>query len=740
MRFLVLNILFIFIVASVSATDHPRLILTSESVPELGQSLGTFPLWKQAVENLEAEVNELTKNPVDVPIPVDPAGGYTHGQHKQNGKLLKNLGVLFQVTGNKLYAAKARDIFLAYAQLYPSLGSHPVKKSYAPGKFFWQQLNDAVWLINVIQGYDCIYDFLSPEERKQIEDDLLLAHADFLSIENPKVFNRIHNHGVWAVAAVGMTGIALGKDELVYRAFYGIDENGKPNKNELDTDNLESLEMGFFAQTSQLFSPDGYYTEGPYYQRYAMTPFLLFAKSINNNIPEVGILEFRNQIFYKAIETLIALTDGDGKYLPINDNLKGMSLKTPSSVAAVSFLYAQTKQPELLSILQICGLSLVDNDGLAVIKGLDSKLEMPLKQKSRLISDGSDGKSGGIGLLRDAENEFCAVFKYASHGLSHGHYDRLNLFYYHGASEVLTDYGAARYVNVKAKEGGRYLPENKSYARQTIAHNTLIVDEKSHFNYKYKEASKYSAELVFANINDVDLQVVSAIERNAYPGIEMQRTVAYVTDSAFENPIIVDFFSVKSAEEHVYDFPFHFNGQLMSTEFEYESNSSSLLPFGEKNGYQHLWVTAKGKSIKSNTGITWLNNHYLYSITTVVDTNSELYLTQIGANDPNFNLRNEPAFIVRNSGKTNHNFASIIECHGYQNPNTEIVSNQVKQIESIKILDTENPYAAVEFTTSNNKEFILVVYTLKGDSNEEHTIELNGGKINWQGNYTLLKY
>ena len=58
------------------------------------------------------------------------------------------------------YAQFAKDMFLEYAKLYPTLGEHPIKKSYAPGKLFWQQLNEAVWLVDAIQGYDLIFEFL----------------------------------------------------------------------------------------------------------------------------------------------------------------------------------------------------------------------------------------------------------------------------------------------------------------------------------------------------------------------------------------------------------------------------------------------------------------------------------------------------------------------------------------------------------------------------------------------------
>lgn len=722
------------------AKEHPCLILTKESVPELQEALSVYPLWKQDVSALINEVDAAMQNPIDVPLPVDPAGGYTHGQHKQNAILLNKLATAYQVMGDEKYAAHAKKIFLAYAKIYPTLGEHPVKKSYAPGKLFWQQLNEAVWLVDAIQGYDGIYDYLTDKERKTIEEQLLLPFADFLSVGNAKVFNRIHNHGVWAVAAVGMTGIALNNNELICRALYGINDKGKPKYNNIDKAKLEDFGSGFFVQTSSLFSPDGYYTEGPYYQRYAMTPFLLFAQSIHNNIPQLKALEFGNQIFIKAVETLLELTDAKGDFLPINDNLKGMNLNAPSVVWAINFLYANTLNPELLSIAHNNSFRLINSLGLVVVKGLSSNLQEPVKQESKLITDGKNGDAGGIVLLHDSSNEFCTVFKFASQGLTHGHYDRLNLFYYHKGTEILSDYGSARYVNVKAKEGGRYLPENKTYAKQTIAHNTLVVNEKSHFNFNYKEAAKYNPELIFSEISNAEFQLVCARDTNAYKGIKMTRVIGVLSDPAFSKPIVIDVFNIESDKiETTYDLPFHYKGQLLSADFEYAAYTNAQKPLGIDNGYQHIWLTALGKTKSKSTGITWLENNSIYSLTTVVDEKSELIFGQTGANDPNFNLRNEPLFMIRQNGAKNHTFASILECHGKQNPETEIVTNQNKNVFDVKVLNVPKPYLALSVKTIDKKEFLLLVYTEKSKAKTSHSLEIEGKSYVWSSQYKLYK-
>lgn len=63
--------------------------------------------------------------------------------------------------------------------------------------------------------------------------------------------------------------------------------------------------------------------------------------------------------------------------------------------------------------------------------------------------------------------------------LNHGHFDGLHLSLFSGGREFLRDYGFGRWVNVEPKFGGRYIPENNSYCKQTVAHNTVVVDGQS---------------------------------------------------------------------------------------------------------------------------------------------------------------------------------------------------------------------------------------------------------------------
>src|SRR3546814_8482062 len=99
-------------------------------------------------------------------------------------------------------------MLLAYADLYPTLGPHPAAANQAPGRLFWQSLNDSVFLVNAVQGYAQIRDAIPAADRQRIDDRVIRPMAKFLSDGSPEVINRIHNHATWACAGVGQIGRA----------------------------------------------------------------------------------------------------------------------------------------------------------------------------------------------------------------------------------------------------------------------------------------------------------------------------------------------------------------------------------------------------------------------------------------------------------------------------------------------------------------------------------------------------
>lgn len=686
------------------AQNYPGLILTQEGVEKI-KSEKNPPLFTKAILSAQKQVEKAIMEGIDVPTPKDMGGGYTHEQHKNNYKYMHLAGALYQIKGDEKYAAYVKSMLMEYADKFSTWPTHPTNRSYATGKIFWQCLNDANWLVFTSQAYDAIHDYLTKEEIEHLDSKLFRPYADFISVGNPKFFNRVHNHSTWGNAAVGMIGLVMNDGELVERALNGLkikkgDSLAKDNDGGFIYEKGKA-KAGFFAQIDYAFSPDGYYTEGPYYQRYAMLPFMLFAQALENKKPDIKIFEYRNGLLVKGVKALLSQTNASGEFFPINDAQKGMSIKAGSVVTALNIAYGVSRDPELINAARLQGRVLLDQNGFDIAKQIEKSPEQPFVKSSIELTDGKDGDEGALGILRNGsgEDEFTVVFKYTGQGLGHGHYDKLSYSIFDSDTEVMQDYGAARWVNIDQKAGGRYLPENKTWAKQTIAHNTLVVDEKSQFGFEYDIANLNHSDPIFFNTENPNAHSAGAKEMNAYEGVEMHRYLILWSDDEFDKPVLIDVFDVKSEEEHIYDFPYQFAGQIMSQNFEVKGGHPKVM--GDGHGYQHLYAESEseaGETLQMN----WFKDNKFYTLTAESSPGDDIILARLGANDPNFNLRRDALLIHRKENATNEVFVSAIESHGAYSPVTERPLQPYSKIKSIHGISNNSASLTIEVMSKTN--------------------------------------
>jgi hypothetical protein len=456
---------------------------------------------------------------------------------------------------------------------------------------------------------------------------------------------------------------------------------------------------------------------------------------MHNAKPELAVLDHKDGVLLKAIDALLNLTDADGEFFPLNDGQKGMSYFTSSLVTAVNVGYHYGEQnPQLLSIAQKQNQVLLDQSGLSVAMAIRDGKTKPYLKSSVNLSDGPNGKQGGVAVLRQGNEDLTLVFKYAAQGLSHGHYDKLSFSLFEKGDEVLQDYGLARFVNIGQKGGGNYLKENKTWAKTTIAHNTLSQNQEMHFKGKYSVGSKHHSNLHFYDDQQSNVQVVSATEENAYPGSHMQRTLAVIKDENFEKAFLLDIMKVKSNTNNQYDLPFYFLGQVIDMNFEYDT-PNTLAPLGKKNGYQHLYLEGKGKPSTKNTKLSWLGESSYFTLTSATNMTDELLFTRIGANDPEFNLRREAGFMIRRNNASETLFVSVIEAHGGYSPVSESSLNSSSNIASVKVLYDSDTYTAVSITDLQGSTQIFIVANENAEKSAAHKLSINGNDYRWKGPY-----
>ncbi len=703
-------------IAVVTSVFSLAAMATPQSGPGAGQSESAAPLFAAEIARSKAFVTEMMREGVNVPVPKDTGGGYTHEQHKRNYRAIYEAGRLYRLTGEKAYADFVRDVLIAYAQLYPRLGPHPARSNQQYGRLFWQNLNDAVWLVYAIQGYEEIRGELQDAERQRIDTDLFRSAARFLSEESLATFDRIHNHATWSTAGVGMTGYVLGDQDLVQRALLGSKLDGN---------------AGFLRQMDLLFSPDGYYTEGPYYQRYALLPFLLFADAIESNEPKRKIFERRDGILLKALYTTIQLTYA-GHFFAFNDAIKDKSLNTEELYQGVAIGYEQTNDPALLSIARQQRRVALSDAGRRVAIDVARGLSKDFPFQSLLLRDGPEGQDGAVVVLRrgDSESGQALVAKNTSQGMGHGHFDKLSWQYFDNGAEILTDYGAARFLNIEAKAGGRYLPENESWAKQSIAHNTLVVDGVSHFNGDALAAQAHAPrQLAYGNAANLSFSVARI--DSAYAGVTFTRTLAMVGIEGLDAPVVADLLRIQSAGPHRYDLPLHYQGHLTRTGPVLKSYAAVRPVLGSDHGYQHIWMDAEASPTATDAFLTWQLNDRFYTWRWVPQAGSQLILGESGANDPSFNLRREPMLIHRLNAAGNAVFAGILETHGNDDPELEQTVASDSQIRSLSLVSRADADVLIIETLGGRR--VAVAVSRETDAKRTHGLVVGDENIRWTG-------
>jgi hypothetical protein len=701
--------------------QHPVGFLTKTEALYVKHNLSRYPLLAQSYNDIKADTDFWLDKDIDVPFPKDPAGGYTHDKHKYNYTLIFNSGVLYNITGNVRYAQLVKRVLLKYAKLNPGLPKHPQATSIAYGHLFWQALNDANWLVYAGLAYDLVYNYLNPSERKQIEEGAFKPEVDFITKDLQKWFDQIHNHSVWACAGVGIAGIATGNKEYVDMALKGSQKDGK---------------YGMLALIDGLFSPDGFYAEGPYYTRYAILPFYLFANAVNNVNPKLEIFKYRDRMLQKALTGLLQLTNTDGTFFAMNDALKEKDYTTNELVTAVNIAWkVYGPNPDALFVAKKQQRVVLNEGGVGIATALTGgkKITRYFNYKTMDFTDGAKGNEGGVSVLRSGKNESLTtlVHKYTSHGLSHGHFDKLNYNLYDKGNEILNDYGAVRYIGIEQKFGGRYLRETKEYAAQTIAHNTLVVDEKSHFEGREAIAEKFSPEKLYSSINGQQVKVSAAKCDKAYENVNLQRT-AYLLDIPGCPRMLVDVFNAFSPTEHQYDLPFHYTGQLISTTARYKSFTNNQEVLGKANGYQFLWKEAEAAIKDTFLQVTFLNKFTFYTISSFVPDSAQLVFTRTGANDPDFNLRTEPGFIVRRKVK-NPCFLSVVEIHGKFDPISEFTTESRSVVSKMSLLQHNDNYTIASITV-NGKPLIIAQANKNVKAEETHQV----ASFTWTGPFAVF--
>ncbi|MCD4825099.1 MAG: heparinase II/III family protein [Phycisphaerae bacterium] len=198
---------------------HPYLYFTREDVPLIKEKIKRSPACKGAWLNILAMANSLVDRSTAFKDDEGLDCGGRRGQHghylglaRDMKRELQCLGFAYVMTGDDKYARKARARLLALAKLKKWVGAGFLQpKRFGP--LWTSALETGEIAAAVAVGYDCIYDFLSPEERAIIRKALVEKGIKPLrDWFDPDYYSKIPRHmgrsGNWDMVCSGGAGVA----------------------------------------------------------------------------------------------------------------------------------------------------------------------------------------------------------------------------------------------------------------------------------------------------------------------------------------------------------------------------------------------------------------------------------------------------------------------------------------------------------------------------------------------------
>ncbi len=453
-----------------------------------------LPQFASAVGLLRDEVDDFLARPVDVP---ELPGGYYHDyfcpQHavqlvfetdsptlhrcpvdgatfsgepfdsawrwSVNNRLAESalrLAVLWKLEGEERNRQSVQEVLLGYAAAYDGYKAYSGWRPENHGVAQFSTLDEAVWSIPLAWSFDLIKATLSDGQQEEIVGKLLLPAAEFLMERH---FGGIHNFACWHNAAIGTIGAVTGSEELLAFAIDG--------------------ENGFHSQAREGILADGLWFEGSFsYHFYTMAALLLLAKA-TANLPKWDLRQDPSLAAVLRAPVLCAYPDGS---LPAtNDCWYFTSLNddcchgVPKAPAFYEIGNAWFDEPLFGKVL-----------ARAYQHGRRESLDALLYGATDLES-GADGgltlpsvemPASGYAILRSqpeeesepsAATEQYLLLKYGVHGGGHGHPDKLGLTVFACGERQAPDLGTPGY-GIDLFQG---------WYRQTISHNTVVLDGKS---------------------------------------------------------------------------------------------------------------------------------------------------------------------------------------------------------------------------------------------------------------------
>ena len=469
-----------------------------------------------------------------------------------------HLALLWRLDADETCRARAHEILRGYARRYPHYeGSRPpiartrAGRSVGGGKATFQSLDEAVWLIPLARAYDLLRRSLDAETCHLIEGHLLRPAAEHLLRER---FLEVHNIECWHNAAIGAVGLCLDETAWQREALDG--------------------EFGFWRQLAAGVDDDGLWWEGSssyhFYTAAALVTQALLWECADDSLRE------RDPSLERMFRVAVQLIQPDGRLPATNDCWFSSSLLgavchgVPTAAALYEIAHAWYGDALFAWVLQQNYAARHPRDSIeALLYGAD----LPVADTAPGL-DSTRLPAAGLTLLRSRGpliTQTSVLLKHGPHGGGHGHPDKLAMSFYVGGHPASPDLGTPGYG----------IPLSDSWFRQTLSHNTVVVDGGSQPPAQGSLASgRGDGASSVAAVADASVRW----HQKPYEGVAMRRTILL----GAEEDYFVDLFTVECDRQRRLDWACRVDGDLIGTEGLIAADPCPLVG----DGYEHVDAAA----------------------------------------------------------------------------------------------------------------------------------------------------
>jgi len=470
-----------------------------------------------------------------------PRGKEINEKVRRRRGLLGNCAWAYARTGDERYATKTREVMLTIFDHY---------EKYQGFRFVgigWDAVTfqEPAYMMSIMNN---VYDRIasSPCMTKQDKLRFIFFSLDNAEFQYRAIRDRFNGRRNWVANSLG---------EIVRTAYYF---EGFP-----ETERWVRIADRKVGECFVPFMADGFWWEcSPAHSLYMLRGLCKYAVAKHLLGSPIWRKEHSGKSLEFLIEAIAKVANPFGEQPAVNDSQNAVSL--------LRF------RPALYCIGRGDLLKMMKDSGTPpFVPGLDLRVVKPVTPayRSVLLPD------AGLAVMRDGweRDDGYLLLDFGPHGSNHGHPDKLSIIMVADGHHWIPDAGCAPHYCV--------FPEQYSWHKQTIAHNTITVDDKSQ--------ERCEGKLVLWE-TDEQVDIVSAEHSKGYPGLVHRRTIVHPRNEYF---LIHD--SVRIAahtgetKAFALDWLLHIYGEFASQEkgrLVFKKGDKSLLILSDEIGNEPIKI------------------------------------------------------------------------------------------------------------------------------------------------------